>query len=168
MVNRYELISRQGWERLDEERLRLLKVERPKVVQNVADAAAEGDRSENAEYIYGKKKLREIDRRLKYLGNRLDRLKRTDPPIHSRFVQFLSVVEMENIETEEHLTYMMVGPDESQPEEGKLSYLSPIGKALMGSEVDQDIEVSTPGGMKYFAILKIHSSSDSNFVLSKL
>ena len=155
MVARYELISRSGWERLEEERIRLLKVERPQVVQNVADAAAEGDRSENAEYIYGKKRLREIDRRVKYLSGRLDRLKITPPPTQTQSVHFLSIVEIENLDTEERFTFLIVGPDESDPDEGKISYLSPIGNALMGTELDGDVEVTTPEGMKYFAVLDI-------------
>ena len=154
MVRR-EWISAEGFAALESERHQLLKVERPVVVQQVADAAAEGDRSENAEYIYGKKKMREIDRRLKYLSNRMDRVAVQPPPEQAERVAFLSVVEVENLDTEEIKVFTVVGPDESDVSAGKVSYLSPIGRALLGKEVDDDFEFETPGGRRVYCVNRI-------------
>lgn len=154
MVSR-EWISAEGFAALESERHQLLKVERPVVVQQVADAAAEGDRSENAEYIYGKKKMREIDRRLKYLSNRMERVAVRPPPDQIERVAFLSVVEVENLDTEEIKVFKIVGPDESDVSAGKVSYLSPIGRALLGKEVDDDFEFETPGGRRVYCVNSI-------------
>ena len=156
MVSR-EWISAAGWGALEAERHQLLKVERPQVVQQVADAAAEGDRSENAEYIYGKKRMREIDRRLKYLSQRMERLSVQPPPNQAERVAFLSVVEVENLDTEEIKTFQIVGPDESDVSAGKISYLSPIGRAVMGKAVDDDFEFETPGGKRLYCVNQIRS-----------
>jgi len=152
---KHELITRAGWDKIDAELTRLLKVERPQVVQNVADAAAEGDRSENAEYIYGKKRLREIDRRLKYLQGRLERLRVQGPPESTDRVQFLSRVRVENIDTDEERRYLIVGPDEGDPAEGRISYLSPLGKALMGKREGEYAEFRTSTGPKSYEVMDI-------------
>ena len=154
MVKR-EMITQGGWDQIDAEMTRLLKVERPQVVQNVADAAAEGDRSENAEYIYGKKRLREIDRRLKYLQGRLERLRVQGPPAQGERVEFLSRVRVENIDTDEERTYLIVGPDEGDPAEGRISYLSPLGRALMGKREGEYAEFRTSTGPKSYEIMEI-------------
>ncbi|MAD61914.1 MAG: transcription elongation factor GreB [Myxococcales bacterium] len=151
-----EWISAEGYTRLEDEYHRLIKVERPTVVQQVADAAAEGDRSENAEYIYGKKKMREIDRRLKYLAQRMDRVEMKMPPLHVETVDFLSMVEVENLETDEIKRFQIVGPDESDVKLGKISYLSPIGKAMMGRKVDDDFEFDTPAGKRIYCVNSIN------------
>ncbi len=153
---RKEWISAEGYQRLEDEYHHLIKVERPTVVQQVADAAAEGDRSENAEYIYGKKKMREIDRRLKYLAQRMDRIEVKAGPQQFETVDFLSMVEVENLETEEIKRFQIVGPDESDVKLGKVSYLSPIGKALMGKKVDDDFEFNTPAGNKVYCVNSIN------------
>ena len=150
-----EWISEAGSNQLAEERERLLRVERPQVVQQVADAAAEGDRSENAEYIYGKKRMREIDRRLKYLSNRLERTVVKHPPTQDETVAFLSHVEVENLDTEEIKNFQIVGPDESDVSAGRVSYLSPIGRALLGKRVDDDFEFETPGGRRIYCVNSI-------------
>jgi len=154
-----QMITQGGWDKIDEELTRLLKVERPQVVQNVADAAAEGDRSENAEYIYGKKRLREIDRRLKYLQRRLEQLRVQGPPESDERVQFLSFVVLENIDTEEEHRYLIVGPDEGEPERGRISYLSPLGKALMGKREGEYAEFRTSTGPKSYEIMEIRLSA---------
>src|SRR6185436_19740917 len=106
-------ITTAGFRRLEEEALRLIKVERPRVTQEVSDAAAQGDRSENAEYIYGKKKLREIDRRVRYLTKLLDRLVVVVPdPAQAGGAYFGAWVTLEDEEGEE-VTYRIVGPDET-------------------------------------------------------
>ena len=150
-----EWISEAGFKSLEDERNQIFKVERPQVVQQVADAAAEGDRSENAEYIYGKKKLRDIDRRLKYLSGRMERLEIQSAPRQNEQVVFLSIVEVENLDTDEVKTFQIVGPDESDVKSGKISYLSPIGRAVMGKGVDDDFEFDTPGGRRTYCVNKI-------------
>ena len=152
---RKERISAEGLHNLETEYHQLIKVERPTVVQQVSDAAAEGDRSENAEYIYGKKKMREIDRRLKYLSERMNRVEVKYPPQSSDVVAFLSIVEVENLDTEEIKRFQVVGPDESDVVAGKISYLSPIGRALMGKQVDDDFEFKAPGGKRVYCVNSI-------------
>jgi transcription elongation factor GreB len=147
-----EWISEAGFSALEGERNHLLKVERPQVVQQVTDAAAEGDRSENAEYIYGKKKMRDIDRRLKYLSERMKRLEIQSAPRQDEQIVFLSIIEVENLDTEEVKIFQIVGPDESDVKAGKVSYLSPIGRAVMGKSVDDDFEFNTPGGRRIYCV----------------
>jgi transcription elongation factor GreB len=130
-------------------------VERPTVVEGVANAAAEGDRSENAEYIYGKRKLREIDSRIRYLQGRLENVRVEPPPTSTERVSFLSWVEVKNLDTDERRAYSLVGPDESEPPLGRLSYLSPLGAALMGRRVGEEVEFEAPSGTKYFEVLSI-------------
>lgn len=140
-----DLISAEGRRRLQEEFDHLWTVERPKVVQGVADAAAEGDRSENAEYIYGKKRLREIDRKLKHLGRRLKVLKVAAPPANPTVVSFGCWVTYEDEEGDERC-YQLVGPDEFDVGEGKISIDSPVGKALLGRRVDDEVTIRRPAG----------------------
>lgn len=139
------LITVEGRRRLQEEYDHLWEVERPKVVQGVADAAAEGDRSENAEYIYGKKRLREIDRKLKHLGSRLKVLKVAAPPTNPTVVSFGCWVAYEDEEGEERC-YQLVGPDEFDVGNGRISVDSPVGKALLGKRVDDEVTIRRPAG----------------------
>ncbi len=121
----------------------------------VSAAAAQGDRSENAEYIYGKKRLREIDGRIRFLTNRLDGITVVDHvPDEQDIVYFGAFVALENEEGEE-VEYRIVGPDEFNVAEGKLSMDSPLGKAVLGKRVGDEIMISTPRGMTGFYILKI-------------
>ena len=152
-----DLISSAGWNTLAEERDLLFRVERPKVVEQVAAAAAEGDRSENAEYIYGKKRMREIDRRIQYIDRRLKSLEVQGAPVENDRVRFLSKVEVELLDLEELQIFTLVGPDESDPDLNRISYKSPVGRALMGKEVDEFIEVHTPGGIRQMIIIQIFS-----------
>ena len=140
-----DLISAEGRRRLQEEYNHLWEVERPKVVQGVANAAAEGDRSENAEYIYGKKRLREIDRKLKHLGSRLKVLKVAAPPANPTVVSFGCWVTYEDEEGDERC-YQLVGPDEFDVGGGKISIDSPVGKALLGKRVDDDVTIRRTAG----------------------
>jgi len=151
-------ITPEGFGRLRDEHEHLWRVERPKVTQQVSEAAAQGDRSENAEYIYGKKRLREIDRRLRFLGQRLEELTVVEPTsdrAHDR-VYFGSWVELED-EEGEIVRYRLVGPDESVPAEGLISMDSPVGRALMGRSVDDEVEVRRPKGATSYRILEIRS-----------
>ncbi len=121
-------------------------VERPKVVREVAEAAAQGDRSENAEYIYGKKRLREIDRRVRFLTKRLESAEVVRPEdLGGDVVRFGAEVVVAD-EQGQKKTYRLVGPDESDPASGKLSYQSPLGQALLKRRVGDVVIVRRPAG----------------------
>ena len=135
-----------GAKRLQEELRELLHTERPKLVETVAWAAGNGDRSENGDYIYGKKRLREIDRRIRFLTQRLEQMEVVDPASqNSDRVLFGATVTGEE-EDGTKKTYQVVGVDEADPANGKLSWISPIGKALLQSKVGQVVSVRTPSG----------------------
>jgi len=139
-------LTPEGAKKLASELNRLLNVDRVKVVQEVADAAAQGDRSENAEYIYGKKKLREIDRRIRFITKRLDAavVVKQEADAHSE-VRFGATVEVED-ENGKQSRYLIVGPDEAAPAEGRISFQSPLGRALMKRKVGDVVSVQRPAG----------------------
>lgn len=150
-----DYITRQGWERLDQELKFLWKEERPKVTQAVSDAAALGDRSENAEYIYGKRRLREIDRRVRFLMKRLEVLQIVDySPKQEGKIFFGAWVELET-EDGEQKQYRIVGCDEFDPALNWISIDSPVARALIGKQVDDEIEVNTPAGKTKFYVNRI-------------
>jgi transcription elongation factor GreB len=151
------LITAEGLKRLEAECDHLWRVERPKVVRGVADAAAEGDRSENAEYIYGKKRLREIDRKLKHLGARLKVLKVARPPVNPGSVSFGCWVTYEEEEGAERC-YQLVGPDEFDVAEGRISIDSPVGQALLQKKVDDEVTIRRPSGELTVVITAITSA----------
>lgn len=155
-MSRSPYISRAGYEALNAELKQLWKVERPAVTQQVSDAAALGDRSENAEYIYGKKRLREIDRRVRYLAKRLDVLTVVDySPKQEGKVFFGAYVklfrELDNAQ-EEQVVYRIVGSDEIEANSIAISVDSPMAKALIGKQVDDEVKVMTPNGLVYWSI----------------
>ncbi len=139
------LITAEGLKKLEAEFDYLWRVERPKVVRGVSDAAAEGDRSENAEYIYGKKRLREIDRKLKHLGGRLKVLKVRSLPAKPESVGFGCWVSYED-EDGAGRCYQLVGPDEFDVSSGRISIDSPVGQALLGKRIDDEVTISRPNG----------------------
>jgi transcription elongation factor GreB len=144
-----------GAKKLADELKHLLTVERPKVVQEVTDAALQGDRSENAEYIYGKKRLREIDRRIRFLSKRLDSavvVKNED--VRADFVAFGALVEVVD-ENGKRSAYRLVGPDESDPAKGFISFKSPLGQALLKRKVGDVVTVRRPAGDIDVEILSI-------------
>ncbi len=148
-------ITREGWETLDRELKFLWRIERPAVTQAVSEAAAMGDRSENAEYIYGKRRLREIDRRIRFLTKRLDILIIVDAnPKQEGKVFFGAWVRLEN-EKGEQKVYRLVGSDEFEPSKGWISIDSPVARALIGKQIDDEISVSTPSGKMRYWILAI-------------
>lgn len=151
------LISAEGLKKLIEEYDYLWKVERPKVVRGVADAAAEGDRSENAEYIYGKKRLREIDNRLKHLSSRLKVLKVAAAVQNPARVVFGCWVTYEE-ESGEKRCYQLVGPEETDVSTGRISIDSPVGRALLNRNVDDEVAVKRPDGEITLCITGIFSS----------
>ncbi len=140
------LITSEEIKKLQHEFDYIWKIERPKVVQAVSEAAAEGDRSENAEYIYGKKRLREIDRKLKHLGGRLKLLKvAAPPPVYPVVVSFGCWVSYED-ENGNKRCYQLVGPDEIDVAAGRISVDSPVGQSLLHKRVDDEVSIRSPGG----------------------
>jgi len=160
-----DYITREGWLALDRELKYLWKEERPKVTQAVSEAAAMGDRSENAEYIYGKKRLREIDRRVRYLSKRLEILKIVDPhPQQEGKVFFGAWVTVED-EQGQQQTLRIVGSDEFEPAKNWISINSPVARALIGKSLDDEVSVMVPNGKVTYFIVDIryqtpHSLSD--------
>jgi transcription elongation factor GreB len=139
-------ISKPGWETLRAELEQLLDVERPRVVDEVAFAAAQGDRSENAEYIYGKRRLREIDQRLRFLTRRMESVIVVDNlPDNRGEIRFGAKVNLLGGQGRA-LTVEFVGEDEIEPAMGKISLQSPLGKALLGRKEGDVAEVTTPRG----------------------
>lgn len=152
-------ITPEGEQTLKAELHELWKVERPKVTQSVSDAAALGDRSENAEYIYGKKRLREIDRRVRYLSKRLEEITVVDTiPENTEKIFFGAYVSLED-ENGDTNTYRLVGPDEIDPQRGYISIDSPMGKALLGKEIDAEVSIQTPTGTATHVVTDIQYSA---------
>jgi transcription elongation factor GreB len=148
-------ITAEGYRRLEEEAHQLWNVERPKMAKAVQVAAAEGDRSENAEYQYSKRKLAEIDRRLTFLGKRLDVLTIvSDPPPEDGKVYFASYVTLEDEEGEQ-VTYRLVGPDETDSDRGFISIESPVARAIRGREEGDEVEVRKPRGTTLYEIVRV-------------
>lgn len=148
-------ITPEGERRLREELTQLWRLERPKVTQAVAEAAAQGDRSENAEYTYGKRRLREIDRRVRFLRKRLDGMVIVDqPPADRKKVYFGAWVTVESDDGAQ-ARYRVVGPDEFDREPGYISMDSPLGRALLRKGLDEEITVELPGGSRRLAIVQI-------------
>jgi transcription elongation factor GreB len=148
-------ITPDGAKRLREELEYLWRVKRPQVTQAVSEAAAQGDRSENAEYIYGKKQLREIDRRLRFLQKRLDELVVVDrAPADTTRVYFGAWVRLED-EDGHVVEYRIVGPDEFDLEKARISIDSPLARALLKKTVDDEVAVDLPRGRTIYTILEI-------------
>lgn len=149
-------ITPAGLLRLRAEIDHLVQVERPRVVNEVAEAAAMGDRSENAEYIYGKRRLREIDRRLRFLTQRVDAAVPVDPgaPQRKDRVYFGATVVLED-EAGGARTWTLVGEDEVDAGQGRISHRSPVGAALLGKQLDDEVKVHTPAGPRLFTIAEI-------------
>lgn len=148
-------ITREGERRLREELEQLWRTERPRVTQAVAEAAAQGDRSENAEYTYGKRRLREIDRRVRFLRKRLDGMVIVDQaPTDRNKVYFGAWVTVKS-DDGEHARYRVVGPDEFDREPGYISMDSPLGRALLRRSLDDEVTVEVPGGSRTLVIIEI-------------
>ncbi|MDP2562607.1 transcription elongation factor GreB [Psychrobium sp. 1_MG-2023] len=150
------LVTPAGWNTLDRELKYLWKEKRPQVTRAVSEAAALGDRSENAEYKEGKRELRAIDRRLRFLMKRLEELQIVHyAPSQEGKVYFGAFVELEN-EQEQTATYRIVGPDEIDVENNHITIDSPMARALIGKEVDDEVLVKTPSGDHLWFINKIY------------
>jgi transcription elongation factor GreB len=148
-------ITPEGARRLSEELVRLRDVERRKTVKEVTEAAAQGDRSENAEYIYGKRRLREIDRRLNFLAKRLDKAVVVDPKEQrGDKVFFGATVELED-EDGARSVYVIVGEDEIDTDKKHISWRSPVGRALLGKRAGEVVLVRRPAGETELTILAV-------------
>ncbi len=149
-------ITPQGHQRIRDELLQLIDVERPEVVKVVHWAASNGDRSENGDYIYGKRRLREIDRRIRFLTKRLDLAEVVDPSVHhgSDQVFFGATVSYVNAAGEEH-TVTIVGIDELDPLNGKISWVSPVARALTKAREGDVITLRTPAGDDELEIMSV-------------
>jgi len=148
-------ITPEGKQRLQKEHDYLWLTKRPQVTRSVSEAAAQGDRSENAEYIYGKKQLREIDYRVRYLRKRLEDMTVVDsPPTDTNYVYFGAWVTLEDdqgIESE----YRIVGPDEFDDAPAYISMDSPLARALMKKRIDDEVTVSLPNGTQVYCIISV-------------
>ncbi|ARP86339.1 transcription elongation factor GreB [Bordetella genomosp. 9] len=146
----------QGYARLRDELTHLMNVERPSVVQVVSWAASNGDRSENGDYLYGKKRLREIDRRMRFLTRRLDIAEVVDPaaqPNRDQVFFGATVVYMDKAGEEHEVT--IVGVDEAEPLAGKISWISPVARALLKAREGDTVTLRTPGGVETLEILEV-------------
>ncbi len=156
-----KFITPEGAQRLKDELDHLWRVLRPQVTQAVQEAAAQGDRSENAEYIYGKRQLREIDRRVRFLRQRLDGMVVVDqPPSDPMRVFFGAWVTLED-EDGASTRYRIVGPDEFDASRGRISMDSPLGRALLRKSLDDEVTVRTPTGDKTYAIVAVEYGEGS-------
>lgn len=157
-MSRQNVITRRGLAKILSEIAWLQKVERPRITAEVSWAASLGDRSENAEYIYGKKRLREIDRRMRYLIGRLDHVVEVDPAAQAQragdSIAFGATVEIA-LEDGTERTYRLFGEDEVDVERGILSWKSPIARALLGKEEGDEVTYQAPGGPRSLEVLAV-------------
>jgi transcription elongation factor GreB len=150
------IITRAGFDALKAELDHLWRELRPEVVKALAAAAAEGDRSENAEYIYRKKQLGEIDRRVRYLSKRIPSLKVAEgAPADRSAIFFGATFEIEDAESGETHTYRIVGPDETNARKGWISVDSPLARAALKKRVDEEFDAELPSGKARFAVLSV-------------
>lgn len=149
-------ITTQGYQRMREELARLMTEERPAVVQVVSWAASNGDRSENGDYLYGKKRLREIDRRMRFLTKRLEIAEVVDPaqqPNKDQIFFGATVVYSDKVGEEFRVT--IVGVDEAEPLQGKISWISPVARALIKAREGDTVTLRTPAGQDELDILEV-------------
>ncbi|HKV65734.1 MAG TPA: transcription elongation factor GreB [Rhodanobacteraceae bacterium] len=156
------IITRKGFDTLKVELDHLWRELRPEVVRALAAAAAEGDRSENAEYTYRKKQLGEIDRRVRYLSKRIPSLKVAEGlPADRDAVFFGATLEIENVDSSETHTYRIVGPDETDAKRGWISVDSPLARAALKKRVDDEFEAELPSGKARFAVIAVNYPRDA-------
>lgn len=157
MSEQSSYLTKNGFMHLREELNYLLKIDRPRVVKDVSWAASNGDRSENGDYIYGKKRLRQIDSRVKYLLTAIEDSKIIDPLEQENIdkVFFGATVEYENTNTNKINKIQIVGVPEVDPKENKISWLSPLSKAILGKQVGEIVSYESPSGQKEIEIMSI-------------
>lgn len=155
MDNKKNYITPEGLAKLKSEYHGLMHVERPKVVEVVAWAASNGDRSENADYQYGKRRLREIDKRVHFLTKRIEDAEVVDPKqMKGQTVLFSATVTLVTEDGDE-VVYQIVGEDEFDPKHGKISWKSPVAKALMGKKLGDEVKIVKPSGEEFVTIENI-------------
>lgn len=162
MTDKSNYITVEGEQYLQAELNFLWRTKRPKVTRSVSEAAAQGDRSENAEYIYGKKQLREIDRRVRFLRKRLEQLQVVDRiPDDQDRVFFGAWITLENEDGQES-EFRIVGPDEFDPKRGWFSIDSPMARALLGKAIDDEVAVNLPKGEATYWIVSVSYTGDAS------
>jgi transcription elongation factor GreB len=145
-----------GFRKMQDELNQLAKVERPKVVETVSWAAGNGDRSENGDYIYGKRRLREIDRRIRFLSKRLEAARVVDPSEQKNRAQvFFGATVTYAKDDDSELTVTIVGIDEADLDHGKVSWISPIARALLKAREGDVVDLRTPNGVEQIEVVKI-------------
>jgi transcription elongation factor GreB len=157
MADKKNYITPEGHAALEAEFTQLLKVERPEVVRVVSWAAGNGDRSENGDYIYGKRRLRQIDSRLRFLMQRMDAAVVVDPAKQQGLekVFFGAWVTLYSLNKETEHTYRIVGQDELEPTKGWISWVSPLAKAMLGKQIGDIVRVQTPSGEDEYEIQEV-------------
>ena len=150
-------ITPAGHKAIKDELLQLIDVDRPEVVRVVHWAASNGDRSENGDYLYGKKRLREIDRRMRFLTKRLDIAEVVDPGLQpNRDQVFFGATVLYMDRAGEERTVTIVGVDEAEPLAGRISWISPVARALIKAREGDSVTLRTPGGVDELEILEVH------------
>ena len=144
-----------GYARLQAEFNHLVRVERPQVVNVVSWAAGNGDRSENGDYIYGKKRLREIDRRLRFLTKRIEQAVVVDPLQQDNVEQVFFGATVTVLDGDSEFTYSIVGIDEAEPGRGRISWVSPLARTLLKAREGDSVRVPTPGGVRELEIVAV-------------
>lgn len=149
-------MTREGYQRLQEELKRLTRVERPKVVLDIAEARGHGDLSENAEYDAAKNRQGFIEGRIKELNDKIARAQVINPAdLDAEKVVFGATVTLVDVDTGTDVTYQIVGEDEADIKDGKISVSSPVGKALIGHRLDDEVRIKVPSGLKIYEIINI-------------
>jgi transcription elongation factor GreB len=157
MATQKNYITPEGLAALEAEFNHLVKVERPEVVRVVSWAAGNGDRSENGDYIYGKRRLRQIDSRLRFLLQRIDNVVVVDPALqeNTEKVFFGAWVSLYNLDKDSEHHFRIVGQDELEPSKGYISWVSPLAKAILGKQIGDTIRVQTPAGEESYEVLDV-------------
>ena len=150
-------MTRRGYDALRAELDQLVRVERPQMVETVAWAAGNGDRSENGDYIYGKKRLREIDRRIRFLIKRIESAEVVDPERQQGLEQvfFGATVSFCDLDTEEEQTWQIVGVDEADAAHGRISWISPLARAVLKAKVGDVVRFQSPAGMREIEVVDV-------------
>lgn len=156
-------ITAAGYARLRDELLQLMDAERPKVVETVHWAAKNGDRSENGDYLYGKKRLREIDRRIRFLTSRIEAAEIVNPAVHTGSDQIffgatVRYIDEQGVET----TVTIKGTDEADAHQGEISWISPVARALLKARVGDEVQLATPSGTRRLEILEVTYPDSAN------
>ncbi|PLX87011.1 MAG: transcription elongation factor GreA [Desulfuromonas sp.] len=149
-------MTEEGYRRLQDELKTLIRVERPKVVQDIAEARSHGDLSENAEYDAAKDRQGFIEGRIQELNDKVARAQVINPAtINSEKIVFGATVTLVDVDTDIEVTYKIVGEDEADVKQGKISITSPVGRAMIGHECDEEVQIRVPSGVKVYEITKV-------------